>query len=121
MFPDRIGAHVGLGSTYKTAGDFDLAVESYERAIKLYPYHFEAFWGIADTSLKQKNYPKAIKYAKTAISLSPQDGLTYSTLAQAYYEAGNPKQAEAVCRGMKDTVPSNAAGLQSLWLLLEGY
>ncbi|WP_321419441.1 tetratricopeptide repeat protein [uncultured Desulfobacter sp.] len=111
VFPDRIGAHVGLGSTYNYAGNLDLAIESYQRAIKIYPYYFEPFWGIANASLKQKNYPKAIKYAKTAISMSPQKGLPYSTLAQAYYDAGEPKQAEAVCRGMTDTVTSNAEGL----------
>lgn len=74
-------------------GDFDKAIENFNKAIACYPKHAKAYYGRGNAYLQQKNYPESIKDLQTTINLCPDIIKAYYVLGLVYYTIGEYSNA----------------------------
>jgi Tfp pilus assembly protein PilF len=101
--PEFAPAINGLGNAYSAQGDWDKAIEAYQKIIEDVFYgtpHF-ALSNMALAYYQKKDYPRAEKYFLEALKLSPDfvnalGGLATTYMAQGRYEEAVQKLERAV-------------------------
>ncbi len=73
-------------NSLRKAGRFKEAIESYERAIKIYPYDCDFFHNLALALKKNGDLAQAEKAYKKALALSPDDWDTWYNLGSVLFE-----------------------------------
>ncbi|MFP5245537.1 MAG: tetratricopeptide repeat protein [Thermoanaerobaculia bacterium] len=106
------------GAALTNAGDHVAAIAKFEEAVAAKPDLTAGWIALAKTSIKAKQYPKAIDAAKKALEIDDEDTDMWTVLYTAYTATGdkaNAKIAEA-------KLPANASALfnQAARLINEG-
>jgi tetratricopeptide (TPR) repeat protein len=90
---EAVVGYYTLGNTYHGLGNYQQALEDFDRAIELDPTFAEAYWGRGKTYRELGNNPQAIKDFDRAIELEPKFSETYWDRGKIYNELGNHQQA----------------------------
>ena len=85
-------SYLSLGWIADKLGDYERAIENYEKGMKIDPQNILGINGIAISYRKKKNYELAFQNAYKAIELDSQNGYSYSTLAEIYSDKGNENE-----------------------------
>ena len=67
----------------------DLAIQSFQQALTIYPNHVWSMGLIALIYGEQKNYDKCIEWSKKALRINDDATAIHFLLGKAYYETGN--------------------------------
>ena len=79
-----VQAYDNLGKSYRMLGNYNLAKESYEISIKIFPSGISAHQNLAIIYEKEKDWRNAIFRYKTVIKLQPNNPEGYYGLANVY-------------------------------------
>lgn len=85
--------HFEKGVDYINQGDYEQAIEEFNRVISIDSEYVDAYCGIGIVYLNQKNYKKAIEAFEKATALDPDEPIAYYLLGRAYEEIMNYEQA----------------------------
>ena len=91
--PFLIRPYNNLGEAYDKVGEYDLAVEEFEAALRLNPNYFFALSNLGNIYGKKKKYDQAILYTQKALEQKPDYAPGHYNLAKALHLTGNPDQA----------------------------
>ena len=81
----NVAAWLDLAIRYKTAGNFDDAVEIWEYLAAEYPTDYVAFHNLGEHYFHEvENYPKAESYYRQAITAAPEFSINYLDLHDLY-------------------------------------
>ncbi len=105
--PDNWRGHCNLGWACKTDGRFEEGLLAYNRAIELYQDDVAVYEGRADTLLKLRRYPEAIRDLQRVIEMAPRRGVCHANLAIALTTAGDMELALDAISEAARLVPSN--------------
>lgn len=87
-------AHHELALLLMRRGRFDEALASAERALEIDPLSMRYQNGVAEFHLFGRRYERAIELLRQALTLDPDNSMTYWRLGQAYLETG--RHADAI-------------------------
>jgi len=90
---DAVLGFFSLGKTYLGLGNYQQAIEDFDRAIELDPEFAEAYWGRGKTYHGLGNYQRAIEDFNRAIELDPEFAEVYWDRGKTYNELGSRQQA----------------------------
>lgn len=85
--------HFEKGVDYINQGDYQQAIEEFNRVISIDSEYVDAYCGIGIVYLNQKNYKKAIEAFEKATALDPDEPIAYYLLGRAYEEIMNYEKA----------------------------
>ncbi|MFB0526643.1 MAG: tetratricopeptide repeat protein [bacterium] len=85
--------HFEKGVDYINQGDYQQAIEEFNRVISIDSEYVDAYCGIGIAYLNQKNYKKAIEALEKATALDPNEPIAYYLLGKAYEEIMNYEKA----------------------------
>ena len=81
------------GVDYINQGDYQQAIEEFNRVISIDSEYVDAYCGIGIAYLNQKDYKKAIETFEKATALDPDEPIAYYLLGRAYEEIMNYEKA----------------------------
>ncbi|HUD84694.1 MAG TPA: tetratricopeptide repeat protein [Candidatus Saccharimonadales bacterium] len=90
-----------LGLAYQGAGQLDAASQSYLQALKLDHNHEAVDFNLGCLRMEQSNFPGAIDYFTTCITLNPRGGNGYLKLGAARYHLALEKTGAERTRQME--------------------
>lgn len=76
-----------------------------QEGLKLNPRRYEMYYELGFFYYRRKEYPKALKYLKQSVQLSPPP-VVWNLYAHSLEKSGNPSQAAAVWRRMVKRFPN---------------
>jgi tetratricopeptide (TPR) repeat protein len=91
--PQNPRAWNNLGYSYYKAGQFGLAIASYQRAIELLPTYSMAYVNLGDVCLAQGRYQEAVTHLSEALRLNPDDADAHNDLGYALQQLGDREKA----------------------------
>ena len=123
--PELLEAQTALGYALLALGEPETALRQFEAALKLSPRSEDAYAGLAksyaesaDTAPteqeKQKKRQEAEAAYYKAISLRPNDWVSYKRLGLFYYETGRIEEAIKQYKIVTDLAPDNAHAYNNL-------
>ena len=86
--PLTLGEHVTLGLSYEQKGENDLALQEYNKAIKMSDDDFRPFFYAGNAYYKKNEYKLAEKYYNKALKIAPDNGDVHNNLAWVYLDTG---------------------------------
>jgi tetratricopeptide (TPR) repeat protein len=114
-----IAALIGLGTSEKLRGNYEAALEIFERVTQMEPGNYLGFLYLGDTLLRAKRGEQAITSFRKAAGLKPDSALAHYMCAYALLENGEAGASEAV-RHLTQTLrldPANGLAYFRLGLL----
>ena len=63
--------HFNLGTLYQTEGNFQKAIDSFQKSLTINPSYLEAYYQLANTHLKTNNKESAKQSMEKAIQAEP--------------------------------------------------
>ncbi|GHU58495.1 hypothetical protein FACS1894133_3350 [Clostridia bacterium] len=105
----EISSHVKGGYNYYEKGDFDKAIEEYDKAIELKADYAEAYNGRGMSYDELGKYDKAIADYDKAIELDPDYSIAYNNRANTYINLEKYDKAKADCDKAIELKPDYAA------------
>ena len=119
LSPSLATAYYNLGLIYGKTSQQQLAIESYKQAITHQPRLAIAHNNLAVSYAKQEaTFASALKHAKIAVKLAPEEANYYDTLALAYYKSQMYSEAEEAVRKAIELEPQNQSHLDRLTQIL---
>ena len=85
--------HFEKGVDYINQGDYQRALEEFNRVINIDSEYVDAYCGIGIAYLNQKKYKEAIEAFEKATALGPDKPIAYYLLGKAYEETMNYEKA----------------------------
>ena len=85
--------HFEKGLDYINQGDYQRALEEFNRVISIDSEYVDAYCGIGIAYLNQKKYKEAIEAFEKATALGPDKPIAYYLLGKAYEETMNYEKA----------------------------
>lgn len=82
-----------IGECYRYMGQYEEAIEVYNKAIKIRPKYGNAYWGLGECYNKTKRYQESLDSFKQAIEIDPNDELSHSSLGDLYAVLGRYQEA----------------------------
>jgi adenylate cyclase len=86
----------------------DLAIQQFERAIRLSPFDpagFVCFFGIADACFLKADYDEAVEWSRKGLSQQPEAIWHLRVLVPALIHAGHPEEAHRAFKKMMEHYP----------------
>ena len=100
LAPEVAEVHTARAVSFTAQERYDEAAAEFERAVKLNPRSFDAWYQYARTALHQGDLPKALELLEKAMEMDPDDYQSPLIAAPAYRKLGNEAKAtEAERRG----------------------
>lgn len=96
-----------LGLKQASAGDFNEAVVSWEKALELNPNLVEAWHNRGSALGRLGNYQQALKSFEQALKIAPQNAQAWNDLAHTFYQLQQWQEAIASWDKAISIVPSN--------------
>jgi serine/threonine protein kinase/Tfp pilus assembly protein PilF len=95
LFSKKTKADVlsGMGYAWKEMGDYQKAINSYERALQTDANYVPALSGMGDVYLEIGPYKRTIEFYDKVIRLSPEGRNSYYQRGKAYKELGSYREA----------------------------
>jgi serine/threonine protein kinase/Tfp pilus assembly protein PilF len=94
-YPREKRAHYWLGVLYRTARNYEMAIEEQNKALELDPDFGEAHNELGYSYLDLRNFDKSIEHFQKYASLNPKDANPLDSLAEAYFLMGKLDEAIA--------------------------
>ena len=91
--PLTMDEHITLGLSYEQQGNYDLAVQEFDKAIKMSDGDFRPFFYAGNVYYKKKEYKLAEKYYNKALRIAPDNGDVHNNLAWVYIDTGKYEDA----------------------------
>ena len=101
-------AYVTLGKLHTKLDKFDLALQEYQRALRLEPQNADALMGTADTYERMGRIADAEEAFKKAAELRPDDWDGYNSLGVFYNRQGKYAEALAQLQRAAELTPDNS-------------
>ncbi len=92
--PDFAAVHYRLADALLEAGEFDEAAGAFRRTMALVPSAPQPYVGLADVSLRQRDFARAVQLLEEARALDPTYRQTNYLLGLAYRGLGRREEAE---------------------------
>jgi len=86
-------AHFQKGVSYVNQGNYQQAIEEFNRTLTIDSKYVDAYCGIGIAYLNQKKYREAIEPLEKVIALDPEKAIAYYLLGRAYEEVMNYAEA----------------------------
>jgi len=99
--------HNNLGDLYGRRGEFEKAVEEFQRAIELKPGYADAYHNLGNTYQQMGKVDEAIESFEKAIEASPNLWQSYQNLAAIYFEQENYTKAKNYLEKATNVNPKN--------------
>jgi tetratricopeptide (TPR) repeat protein len=96
LAPDLPEAYNNLGLIYAQQGDHEQAIAAFRQALELEPGIATAEHNLGTSLQAAHNYDEAVGHYQTSLALGGPQVSTLLNMAIAYYEAGQPGDAELV-------------------------
>ena len=111
--PTLMDVHRIMAFTYETLGDYNMAIQSYQRAIEIMPNYTYLYIAIGRIFRHLQLYDQALEYFATAANLNAQLGIKdptpYLTIANTYAQDGEFFAAAMNVQRALSFTPSNPA------------
>lgn len=122
IHPNYKNAHLLLGNAYNYLKDYELSIQSYQRALQLDPDYPDALNNLSITyrdagrfyGEQKGDLPKALDYLQKAHELKPSDYETLRLLGVAYGVARNNEKAVEFFSKALEIAPDNPDALYNL-------
>ena len=114
LSPNLAEAHICLGDVLKATGQYDPAVQQFQRALQLDASNDDGLIGLADAYQKLGNPPAAEAAYKQAIQLRPNYWVGYSWLGNFYFIQGRYPEAVSTFQKVIELAPENYRAYASL-------
>jgi Flp pilus assembly protein TadD len=101
-------ALVYLAGEYRSRGDFDAAIATYNKALEIRPDDATTLFNLGLTYRDMGNLSRAITYYKRAFELNPSDSMILVNLGIAYRNLGNLEDAALAYQKAIEVNPYNA-------------
>ncbi len=88
-----VEAYEYMGRAYASQRRYDLAIESYNQALRIQPDYSNIHFNMATALTRQGRYDEAIEYFQKVISAEPDWPGSYYSLANIYYRRGQTRLA----------------------------
>lgn len=111
-------AYLDLAVISRTQGDFETAIEEYQRTIRLRPRVITAYVHLAEIYVNRQQPEAAAELLTRAIRLVPRSPAAHEQLCQLQRETGELASAEAYCRRAIELDPDLLDAYYTLALLL---
>ena len=85
--------HYNLGKIYEDNGKYDKAIEEYNKAIELNPYHYRTYLNLGNIYYKMGRIDEAIVHYKKALSFNPNDYKAWNNLGTISIQKGLYEEA----------------------------
>ena len=95
--PQRVNTLFNLGNTYVNNGEYDKAIEQYNKALAIDPQRVNSLSNLGNAYVKKGEYDKAIEQYNKALAIDPQRVNTLSNLGNAYVNHGEYDKAIEQC------------------------
>ena len=112
-FADAALNHFQKGNIYSKEGKYELAIEEYQKAIKINQQIADFHYNLANTLFVSDKVKEAIIEYKKALSINPLDSDFLRNLGIAYIEVEEISKAEEILKNLKKMNPKNAQYLES--------
>ena len=100
--------YIALAQVHQVSGRYNLAVQEFQRALRLDPRDADALVGIAHSYQNLGRNSEAEAAFVKAAALRPNDWTGYSALGVFYDDIGKPREAVAQYRKALELTPDNA-------------
>ena len=111
-------AYVTLGRLHNSTGQFELAIEEFERAMNLAPRDADAIQGMAQTYQRLGRNQEAEAMFRRATVLRPDSWEGYFRLGNFFYNRSRFPEAESQYRRVLELAPDNASAYTNLGTVL---
>src|SRR4030067_2200561 len=91
--PLTMDEHITLGLSYEQKGENDLAVQEYNKAMKMSDGDLRPLFYAGNVYYKKKEYKLAEKYYNKALKIAPDNGDVHNNLAWVYIDTGKYEDA----------------------------
>ncbi|MEE8483103.1 MAG: glycosyltransferase, partial [Nitrospinota bacterium] len=99
--------HIGMGTIYLSAQDFESAQREFEKAVKLNPKNDRAVCGLGMAYFHAGKEEEGFNEYKKALELNPENGTALSALLQASYAMKRLDEAESALEKFLELHPAN--------------
>lgn len=113
-------AQYALGRYYQGQQRYELAIDSYRRALAAYPTHIGAYNGLGASLLLSGHAAEAIEQFKAGLQHQPRSAALWNNLGYAYALSGENKLAEIAYRQSLDLDPTDYKTNTNLAMVQQG-
>jgi eukaryotic-like serine/threonine-protein kinase len=107
-------SHIARGAVLDRQGRFDDAVAAYERALRLDPNNYFAWYGKSESLRNARHYSRAHASLEEAIRRFPQEATLVAELGVLHYEEGDLTAAEQAFRRSIKLQPDSVTAYANL-------
>jgi serine/threonine protein kinase/tetratricopeptide (TPR) repeat protein len=111
---DIPSVHVSLGLILRGTGEYEKAIQSFQRAIEIDPVNWDALSGLARTYETIGNYEEANNVYQRIIRLRPSFWVGYNMLGVFYYRRASYEDAIIQFSRVTELAPNNYLGYMNL-------
>ena len=115
--PNNARAYNNLGVVFKKQGEFDKAIEQFEKSLKANRHYTAVYFNLGDVQYRLGNYENAVAYLKIALAEKPDQQLhldILNKLGRTYSAMGQTKKAIGTFEEAVKLFPSSAVLLNNL-------
>lgn len=88
-----------LGNLYQKEGNWDKAIEGYDRVLSISPGYIPALYGLAVVNSLRGEYGKSASYLEKVLELQPESADAYYNMACVHSKWGREREAVEYLRG----------------------
>lgn len=100
--------HADLSAIYEEKGEYDLAINEGEEALRNGSGNIKALMSLGNSHLQKKEYKEAERYYKKALKIDPKNGDLLNNLAMLYLSMERLVEAERLA---KEAISTNSPHL----------
>ena len=115
--PQKIRPVINLGHAYTTAGNIDLAIKYFEKALALNPNIFATNYNLGNLYLKRGGEEDALRLLQTAALIRPKIPETHELLGEIYLKRKQIELAEFHLKRAVEIKPDYAISMRNLGLI----
>ena len=113
-YPGFTETYQHLAATYDAQNQNQLALQTYQEALKTNPTYYPAMTNMGILFYKMKNYPQAISNLQNALNFAPSNAVTLRALGLAYKDSNQFLLAAEQFKKAAESQPNDPTHLRDL-------